>query len=146
VPGTYSSEWVAGLFLCEPAAAGPLTQLLSVDVVVCPTPGALDAARSWRAGESGQSKVIMDGWKSLLTSRKVLLAALGVVNTLVLHYLKVDPDVWLAIDGLLVTVIAGIAIEDHGANSAGSNQAISGETVNVTNTPKASTGDTAPTV
>lgn len=58
----------------------------------------------------------MDGWKSLLQSRKVLLAALGVVSTLVMHYLKVDPDVWLSVDGLIVAVIGGIAIEDHGTN------------------------------
>lgn len=49
---------------------------------------------------------------ALLTSRKVLLAALGVISTLVLHYLDVSPEVWVSIDGLLVTVIGSIAIED----------------------------------
>jgi hypothetical protein len=56
----------------------------------------------------------MDGFKSLFRSRKVLLASLGVVNTLVAHYLKVDPEVWASIDALLVVLIASIALEDAG--------------------------------
>jgi hypothetical protein len=56
----------------------------------------------------------MDGFKSLFRSRKVLLACLGVVNTLVAHYLKVDPEVWASIDALLVVLIASIALEDAG--------------------------------
>jgi hypothetical protein len=56
----------------------------------------------------------MDGIKSLFRSRKVLLASLGVVNTLVAHYLKVDPEVWASIDALLVVLIASIALEDAG--------------------------------
>lgn len=50
--------------------------------------------------------------KSLLRSRKVLLGALGVVQTIVLHYLGLPPEVWAAIDALLVAIIGGIAYED----------------------------------
>jgi len=75
----------------------------------------------------------IDGIKTLLRSRKVLLALLGVVQTLVLAYLNVRPEVWAAIDALLLVLIDGISKEDAAAKSAGNNQAISGETVNVTN-------------
>ncbi len=49
---------------------------------------------------------------ALLHSRKVLLALVGVIQTLILHYTHVDPEVWTAIDALLLAVIAGIAYED----------------------------------
>lgn len=49
---------------------------------------------------------------ALATSRKVLLAVAGVIGTLVLHYAEIDPEVWAAIDALLIAVIAGIAHED----------------------------------
>lgn len=74
-----------------------------------------------------------DGLKSLLRSRKVLLALLGIVQTLVLAYLQVKPEVWAAIDALLLVLIDGISKEDAAQKSAGTNQAISGGTVNVTN-------------
>lgn len=61
----------------------------------------------------------MNQIKSLLNSRKVRLALVGVIQTLVLHYVDISPDVWLAIDGLLVAVILGIAHEDNGAKRAG---------------------------
>jgi xanthine/uracil/vitamin C permease (AzgA family) len=48
----------------------------------------------------------------LFKSRKVLIAALGVVQTLVLHYLDIPPAVWASIDALLVAVITGITAED----------------------------------
>lgn len=60
----------------------------------------------------------MAGWASLLKSRKVLLAFLGVVNTVAARYLSIPPDVWQAIDALLIVLIASIAIEDHGSKSA----------------------------
>lgn len=50
--------------------------------------------------------------QSLLHSRKFLIALLGVITTLVSHYLHIDPEVWASIDALLLTVIAGIAYED----------------------------------
>ena len=60
----------------------------------------------------------MSTLSSLARSRKVLLALLGVVSTLVLHYLNIDPEVWAAIDALLVTVIGAIAYEDAAAKGA----------------------------
>lgn len=54
----------------------------------------------------------MEAIKGLLRSRKVLLAALGILNTLASHYLDIPQDVWLSIDALLLAVIAGIAVED----------------------------------
>ena len=60
----------------------------------------------------------MAGVQSLLRSRKFLLAVLGVISTLVAHYLDIPKDVWLSIDGLLLAVIAGIAVEDAAEKSA----------------------------
>ncbi len=57
--------------------------------------------------------------KSLLRSRKVLLAVLGVVQTLVLHYLDLPTEVWASINALLLAVIGGIAIEDAATKKAG---------------------------
>lgn len=57
---------------------------------------------------------------SLLKSRKILLLIFGIVQSLVLHYLSVPPDIWQAIDALIIAVIAGIALEDAGAKSSGS--------------------------
>jgi hypothetical protein len=54
----------------------------------------------------------------LLRSRKFMLAVLGVVNTLVSHYLDIPPDVWQSVDALLLAVIAGIALEDAAAKVA----------------------------
>lgn len=48
----------------------------------------------------------------LLRSRKVALALLGLVATLVAHYTNIPPEVWGAIDALLLAVIGGIAWED----------------------------------
>jgi len=61
----------------------------------------------------------MGGWASLLKSRKVLLAALGVTASIVGHYLEVPADVWLSIDALLVAVILGISHEDAAEKSRG---------------------------
>ena len=68
----------------------------------------------------------MEGWKSLLRSRKVLLAALGVVQSLVLEYLNIPSEVWLSINALLIAVIAGIAHEDA-ASKAGRGRPDGGE-------------------
>lgn len=54
-------------------------------------------------------------WKS----RKFLLAAFGIVQVLALDYLGVPADIWQAIAGLIGVLIAGIALEDAGAKSAG---------------------------
>jgi hypothetical protein len=56
---------------------------------------------------------------SLLRSRKFWLAVVGVLQTVILHYVNVPQDIWLAIDGLIAVVIAGIALEDAGAKAGG---------------------------
>ena len=56
-------------------------------------------------------------FKALLYSRKFWLAVVAVAQTVVLHYLKVEPDVWQAIDLLIGIVIAGIAAEDAAAKA-----------------------------
>ena len=55
----------------------------------------------------------------LLRSRKFLLALAGVLMTLLGHYAGLPTPVLASIDALLVAVIAGIAIEDHGEKTAG---------------------------
>ena len=56
---------------------------------------------------------------SLLKSRKFWLAIVGIVQILALDYLGVPENIWQAIAALIGVVIAGIAIEDAGAKSAG---------------------------
>jgi hypothetical protein len=48
----------------------------------------------------------------LLQSRKFFLALFGVVQALVLQYLDVPDPVWQSIVALVMTLIAGIAVED----------------------------------
>lgn len=55
----------------------------------------------------------------LLQSRKFWLAVFGVVQTIVLHYVNVPQDIWVAIDGLIMVLITGIAIEDAGEKAGG---------------------------
>lgn len=54
-------------------------------------------------------------WKS----RKFWLAVVGVVQVIVLDGLGLNPEIWQAIAGLIGVLIAGIALEDAGAKSAG---------------------------
>lgn len=54
-------------------------------------------------------------WKS----SKFWLAVLGVVNTLVSHYLDIPPEVWASVDALLLTVIVSITAEDAAAKLRG---------------------------
>jgi hypothetical protein len=56
---------------------------------------------------------------TLLKSRKFWLAVFGVVQTVILHYVSVPQDIWVAIDVLVGVLIASIAIEDAGEKSAG---------------------------
>lgn len=58
-------------------------------------------------------------FRALLYSRKFWLATFAVVQTLVMHYYQVDPQVWAAIDALIAVVIAGIAHEDAAEKRAG---------------------------
>jgi xanthine/uracil/vitamin C permease (AzgA family) len=57
--------------------------------------------------------------KALLQSRKFWLAVFGLVQTVVLHYISVPQDIWVAIDVLVGVLIASIALEDAGQKSAG---------------------------
>ena len=56
---------------------------------------------------------------SLLYSRKFWLAVFGVIQAVVLHYLAVPEEIWQSIAGLVMVLIASIAIEDAGEKSAG---------------------------
>ena len=56
---------------------------------------------------------------SLLKSRKFWLAIFGVVQAVVLHYFNVPDPIWQAATALIMTLIAGIAIEDAGRNVNG---------------------------
>lgn len=59
--------------------------------------------------------------KALLYSRKFWLAVVALVQTILFQYVPEFPkEVWLAIDGVLVVVIATIAVEDA-ARKWGSN-------------------------
>ena len=58
--------------------------------------------------------------QKLLRSRKFWLAVIGVAQTVLFQFLPdFPPDVWQAINVLLLAVIAGIAIEDAAEKSAG---------------------------
>ena len=57
--------------------------------------------------------------KALLHSRKFWLAVFGLVQTIVLHYVAVPQDIWLAIDALVGVLIVSIAVEDAGEKIAG---------------------------
>lgn len=56
--------------------------------------------------------------KALFHSRKVLLAAMGVLNTVASAYFNVKPEVWASVDALLMVLIYSIATEDAAAKSA----------------------------
>lgn len=56
---------------------------------------------------------------SLARSRKFWLATFGVVQTVVLHLLSVEPTVWQAIDALVMALIGCIAAEDAAEKRAG---------------------------
>jgi hypothetical protein len=53
-------------------------------------------------------------------SRKFWLAVLGVAQTIAAHYFEIPEEIWISVNGLLVTLITGIAIEDAGAKAGGS--------------------------
>ena len=55
----------------------------------------------------------------LLKSRKFWLAVFGVVQAVVLQYFEVPDAIWQAATALIMTLIAGIAIEDAGRNVNG---------------------------
>ena len=48
----------------------------------------------------------------LLKNKSFWMAVLAVVQTLVLHYLNIDAEIWASIDALLLVVISIFATED----------------------------------
>jgi hypothetical protein len=56
---------------------------------------------------------------TLLQSRKVWLAILGVITAIVSYYLDVPAEVWVPIEGLLFTVIVTITAEDVALKAGG---------------------------
>jgi hypothetical protein len=50
--------------------------------------------------------------KSLLTNAKFWLAVFGLVQTVVLYYVKIPTEIWAAIDGLVAIVIGSLAVDD----------------------------------
>ena len=55
----------------------------------------------------------------LLRSCKFWLGVFGVVQTVVLHFVAIDPEIWAAIDALVIVLIGAIAYEDGQAKSSG---------------------------
>ena len=55
----------------------------------------------------------------LLHSSKFWLAVFALVQAVVLHYLDVPDEIWQAVAGVIVVVIAGIAAEDVAAKLPG---------------------------
>lgn len=49
---------------------------------------------------------------SLFKSRKFLLAIFGLIQSIVLHYFNVPPEIWQMVNALVGIVILGIAAED----------------------------------
>ena len=49
---------------------------------------------------------------ALLRSRKFLLAFFGVVQTVLFQFVDVQPELWQAIDALVMVLITMIAVED----------------------------------
>lgn len=54
----------------------------------------------------------------MLLSRKVLLAIVALIHTAVGYYFGIPEELLIAIDGVLVAVILGIAHEDAAAKSS----------------------------
>lgn len=55
---------------------------------------------------------------NIFKSRKFRLAVVGVLQTVILHYLNVPREIWEAVNVLISVVIVGIAVEDAGEKSA----------------------------
>ncbi len=61
-----------------------------------------------------------DALIALLRSRKVLVALVALIQSLVFAYWPhFPPAVWQAIDALAAALILGIAVEDAGAKASG---------------------------
>jgi len=48
----------------------------------------------------------------LLTNRQFWVAVLALIQTIVLNYLNVPPEIWASIDAILVIVISVYTVED----------------------------------
>lgn len=55
----------------------------------------------------------------LLKSRKFWLAVFGVLQAVILHYFQVPDEIWQSIAGLVMVLIASIAVEDAGTKLGG---------------------------
>jgi hypothetical protein len=61
-----------------------------------------------------------DAFSSLLKSRKFLLAAFAIVQTVLFQFVPdFPPAVWQAIDALVAVLITMIAVEDAALKSSG---------------------------
>jgi hypothetical protein len=67
--------------------------------------------------------------QSLIHSRKVALAVVGLIGVLLAHYSGLPNDVQASIVALIAAVILGIAVEDHGTKSSGAVVLQSGRTI-----------------
>jgi len=56
---------------------------------------------------------------ALFQSRRFWLAIIDSVQIIVLNVLKVDPQIWQAINGIVIALIAGITIEDSAQRISG---------------------------
>lgn len=89
--------------------------LVSVIVTIAWEDAALKASGTFLAGS-----IATDFWpgflamlNSLVKSRKVWLAAVGVLQTFLFYYIPDFPqEVWLSINGVLIIVIGTVAWED----------------------------------
>jgi len=94
----------------------PIELWLSIDALLV----AVILAIAWEdsamkaAGNGGPMYQGLSGLvESLMRSRKVWLAAAGVLQTFLFYFVPAFPkEVWMSIDGLLIVVIASIAWED----------------------------------
>lgn len=62
---------------------------------------------------------MLEALKSLLRSRKFLLTVVAVLQTVLLQYFQIDPEIWQAIDALLLWLIGMITLEDYAAKRSG---------------------------
>ena len=60
--------------------------------------------------------------KSLLYSRKFWLTVWALLQTVAAHYLNIPQDVWVAMDAVILALIASIALEDAAAKASGKGQ------------------------
>jgi len=63
---------------------------------------------------------MLNAWKNLLKSRKFWLAVVGVVQSILFHFMPDFPDgVWVSVNALIAILIGAIAYEDAAAKRSG---------------------------